>query len=1019
MDQPSHYTFDIGNKIPIPGIQLNNFVRTTRYTILSFIPLTLLENFQRFANIYFLLMGILSFTPWSPISPFIQISPLIFVILMSMVKSGVEDLIRYFSDLRYNSVIFYAFRRNYFRKIKSQNIRPGDLIKIKNGDEIPADIVILATSEESSECYINEVNLNGETAIKQRKSLFASSKLSENEATEISGSITIPIPCKDIQKVDGSVNSNGHSFPFSIQNCILRGVFLRHTSWVIGLVLYTGHDTRIIQNQRHPPHKSSHLEKKLNQYIIFDFILNLLLVLFLSIMSVISDNDFLFPFISKSSSKTSLFFENFAAYAILLSYMIPVALYVALELVRLYQRWTFSSDLGMYCPSLGYCQPNNSNLNEELGQIDHVFSDKTGTLTENKMKLVKISAKGIIYDVENDPNQIKSLINHDFDVTNILTCLSLCHSVIITSEGYSSESPDEEALINKISEIGATLIQKIPDQSLTVKFNDQDVYFKHLATIPFTSTRKRMSIIVEMPNGKIILFSKGADSIILNLLSSEENIELKNLIQNQVNSFAEIGLRTLVCGWKELDKDEYFNWKIKLDLASINLENREENMAQVGSEIEHDLMILGSVAIEDELQPNVAETVAYLTRMDIRFWVLTGDKKETAISIARSTNVILPDNDVIQILKGDQEDILNAKNYLNLKKKPVFIISPEALQMMIQNNPLSLVEIGNSARSVVCFRMSPFLKSQVVDVVRSNTKRVCLAIGDGANDVNMIQTAHVGIGIFGREGHQAAITSDFAITRFKHLKRLLCCHGRLSLIRLSGVILIMSCKNILLIFPQIWFAVYTNFSPTTLYDSFLLSTYNLVWTLFPPAEYGWFEQDLSFKSMMTYPYLYKEARAGRYLSLWRFGLEFISVTYQSVIVFLINIYFPSKVIINGLGRPDDLASSGFTLFVSIVIIANLQLVIRSHGWNVYMFLCVYMSIFVFFLFTLPYGSLSALMPSIYFVPQVVFTDLISYFQILISVLASLSPEAIFRFIKAMWFPSYSRIIRENELLSLS
>jgi phospholipid-transporting ATPase len=227
----------------------------------------------------------------------------------------------------------------------------------------------------------------------------------------------------------------------------------------------------------------------------------------------------------------------------------------------------------------------------------------------------------------------------------------------------------------------------------------------------------------------------------------------------------------------------------------------------------------------------------------------------------------------------------------------------------------------------------------------------------------------------------------------------------------------MICKNVLLCFPQIWYDVLTNWTPTTVYDEFLLSTYNLVWTIFPPVEYGWFEQDISFKSMMTYPYLYKEARAGRYLSLWRFALEFISVTYQSVILFLFNIYFPSLSPIDADGTTEGVGTGGFTLFVAVVMCANIQAVIRKHGWTVFLFLAVYLSIFVFFLFTLPYGSLSKIAPSMYFVPQNVFTQPLAYLQIIISVIAGLAPEAIFRVLKAMWFPSYSRLVRENEQLA--
>jgi len=1011
------YSFDIGSKTEIKGIQPDNIVTTTRYSILSFIPLTIIENFQRFANIYFLFMALLSLMPWSPIPAIVQVFPLCFVISISMLKAAVEDILRYINDRKYNGVLFDVFRSLKFRRIPCSSIRPGDIIKISSGIEIPADVVILATSETGSACYVNEVNLNGETAIKQRKAVFASSQLSIEEATQINGKVTLSYPSKDITRLNGSIDANNNSFPFAIQNCLLRGVFLRHTKWVVGLVLYTGHDTRIIQNQRHPPHKTSRLERRLNQLIFFDFILNFFLVLILTYFSIVSEDSLSFYYVKKQSSKLSIFVEGFASYSILLSYMIPIALYVAIEFVRFFQRWTFSSDLGMFENGMGFCQPNNSNLNEELGQVDHVFSDKTGTLTENRMRFVQMTTRGRVFDVDLGANQVASLVNDDIEIIRHLECLSLCHSVIITSEGYSSESPDEEAIINQTPKIGAKLLSNVSDEYITIDLGGNERIYRHMAHIPFSSSRKRMSVILQSPDDEILVFTKGADSMVLGMISDQDDQRIKKEVEEQVNSFAESGLRTIVCAWKSIKQEEYHSWKMKLDLAHLDLENKEEKISEIGAEIETNMILIGAIAIEDQLQPMVPETVAYLTRMDVKFWVLTGDKKETAISIAKSTNVILPDSKVVEIMEGNKQECDSAYEIVQSNSKCVLIISPSALESIFQEDPLALVRIGDKCRSVVCFRMSPYLKSKVVETMRDNTDRVCLAIGDGANDVNMIQTANVGVGIFGREGHQAASNSDFAITRFKHLRRLMTCHGRLSLIRISGVILIMICKNVLLIFPQIWYSAFTNFSPTTIYDSMLISTYNLVWTIFPPIEYGWFEQDLSFKSMMTYPYIYKEARAGRYLSLWRFALEFTSVTYQSIILFLFNIYFPGGVILNSSGRTDGIGTAGFTLFVSVVMIANIQLALRSHSWNVYLFLSIYLSIFVFFLFTLPYGSLSYLIPSMYSIPQTVFTEYSSYAIIFLSVLASLAPEAIFRFIKAMKYPSFSRIIREMEQLN--
>lgn len=1036
---PKYDIFDIGGTSYVEGIQTDNYVRTTRYTVLSFIPLTILENFKRMANIYFLLMTVIAFMPWSPITPIVQILPLTFVIAISMIKELIEDLMRYKSDRVYNSILFEVFRSGYFTKIHSSDIRPGDIIKVPSNTEMPADVLILATSEPGGVCFVNEVNLNGETAIKQRRSLSYYSHINvPNDIRTIQGRITIPMPCKELRKLDGTLTVpnpntaniqseimlqdeyNGTPLSFQLKNCVLRGTFVQHTQWILGVCLYTGHDTRIIQNQRHPPHKTSHLDKRLNWIVGLDFVFNLCVVLFSTIMSTLRDKTLQFHFVKPLNQTFGVALQTFTSFQLIFSYMIPISLYVTIEFVRFFQRWTFSSDLGMYSREFGFCQPNNSNLNEELGQIDHVFSDKTGTLTENKMRFVQISARGAIFNIDHDKDNIKDSLSSNHELNQILACIAICHNVIITADGFSSESPDEEALVTTASELNSKFVSRVPDESISIELDGHLSKFQLLNMIDFDSDRKRMSVIVKAPNGQIIMYTKGADTIMFNLVSPQENSEYITQLTNQINGWAEQGLRTLVCGWRVISEEEWNDYKARLNEASLQMQNREQAIKDVGATIEHDLSLLGAVAIEDQLQPNVADTMSYLAQMGIKLWVLTGDKHETAVSIGKATNVITPECKVYEILTGNPiEAITVLEQIQGYNGTSVVVLSPDALEYIINQQPKLLAQLGDICRSVICFRMSPFLKSQVVDTMQKNTKKVCLAIGDGANDVNMIQTANVGIGIIGREGRQAASNSDFAITRFKHLKRLLCVHGRLSLVRLSGVIRYMIYKNIVFCFPHLWYFMYTNWSPSTLFDGWLLATYNLIWTLFPPGEYGFFEQDVSFMSMMKYPIIYRETRKGKYLTWYRFLLEVINGIYQSFVLFYFNYLLPANTVINSRGYTDGQITSGVQLFVGIVIVVDMQTMIRSQHWNVFLFLGVVVSILIFFLFNLPYGSFASLVPQMYFVPQTLFTMYHPYICLFISVIASLAPEAIFTYIKGMWFPSFTRIIRESELIENS
>jgi phospholipid-transporting ATPase len=366
---------------------------------------------------------------------------------------------------------------------------------------------------------------------------------------------------------------------------------------------------------------------------------------------------------------------------------------------------------------------------------------------------------------------------------------------------------------------------------------------------------------------------------------------------------------------------------------------------------------------------------------------------------------------------GNLESCQEALAKVIEKSPAVLVVSTTALDYLTTLGGDFMVGFAEHCRSVICYRMSPALKSRVVETVQTRTKRVCLAIGDGANDVNMIQTASVGVGILGREGRQAANNSDFAIPRFRYLKRLMTVHGRLSLVRLSGLVRYTFYKNFVFCLPQLWLFTQVNWSPTTLYDGFLLATYNLLWTILPPVQYGFFEQDISAVSMMRRPIIYTESRSGHYLSWQRFGIDIVNAIYQSVLLFWLNIMVPSNCLIDDRGTPEGRISAALSLFTAIVIVVNVQTAIRSQHWNVFMFECVIVSVLLFFLFSLPYGSFPDLIPDMYFVPQVLFTVLSNWAIMLLSVVGALAPEAIISFLIGMWWPSETRRIREEENLS--
>ena len=173
-----------------------------------------------------------------------------------------------------------------------------------------------------------------------------------------------------------------------------------------------------------------------------------------------------------------------------------------------------------------------------------------------------------------------------------------------------------------------------------------------LAILDFDNVRKRMSVIVRLATGEIRLYCKGADNVIFER-SSQKSQELKDTISRQLKFFAKDGLRTLVVAQKDLSQTEFDEWSEAHTQANLSLEERDEKLSEVYEQIERDMVLLGATAIEDKLQDGVPETIASLAEANIKLWVLTGDKQETAINIGFSAHILTNDMRNIFIIEGN------------------------------------------------------------------------------------------------------------------------------------------------------------------------------------------------------------------------------------------------------------------------------------------------------------------------------------------------------------------------------
>lgn len=941
-------------------------------------------------------------------------------------------------------------------------IEVGDIIKINKNDEIPSDVVVLNTSGDDGLCYVETKNLDGETNLKPKKALKSSRCI--NTIADIERacfSIGCEPPSKDLYSFRGVLKFIGYesendtqgeetSEPITIDNLLLRGSVLRNTQYVLAVVVATGDDTKIIMNTGVTPTKKSKMSYDLNKYVVINFILLFIMCfvsglvngLFYRPSTVNSKRFFDFkPYAPTAAANGVLsFFVNLIMYQTL----VPISLYITVEIIKTIQAGFIYSDVQMYYEKLDYpCVPKSWGISDDLGQIEYIFSDKTGTLTQNVMefrkcvvgdrmyglsytaaqegldrrnevdivakksemneliakdttqmidslknfnpnyfrsdKLTFISSE-FIHDLQNinrdDKFTNQSLENHDF-----MMCLALCHTAIIEKTSndldndgfedngdinYGAESPDEVALVSAARDVGIVFLGKEDDiYNVYDATIDQVVQFQVLFIIPFNSTRKRMSIVLKTPNGEILMLVKGADNVIMErCLPNDPNVE--SLKQSLIELSNE-GLRTLCIGKKTLDLKEFESWKKQyLEASSLLDESRESKMLELSDSFEHEFHLIGATAIEDKLQDGVPDAIASFRKAGIKFWMLTGDKVETAISIGFSCSML--DNSMDLIVMKDIDELNDLDEQLNSILKDKFSIDEitkdhikwlkndhsipkETSSLIIDGKTLTtlfdektseeiklkFLLICKQCCSVLCCRVSPSQKAEIVLLVKNTIDVLTLAIGDGANDVSMIQAANVGVGIAGEEGRQAAMSSDFAIGQFRFLERLLLVHGRWCFNRFTEVVPCFFYKNVVFVMPLFWYGIFTDFDGTYLYEFSLLMLFNLFFTSLPVGVLGVLDQDVPDYIAMEIPQLYRMGISrGKHKDMIKFFNYMIDGIYQSVICF----FWPWLVFHqgnfgtkNGLILNDRFSVGNFSA-VSSIFVSNTFILMRQKRWDI-------------------------------------------------------------------------------------
>jgi phospholipid-translocating ATPase len=939
-----------------PSLNITNWSNkdeNSKYNVITFIPITLFNQFRQFGNFFYLLMSISQFFPEIAVGfLFTYIAPLAFVIAVSMGKELYDDINRRIQDKNTNSakikvMVPSADKKTveYIEKEASQ-LLIGDIIDLKKDSRVPADMIVLKTFNESedNQAFIRTDQLDGETDWKLRKAPGVTQAMSEIQLLTCGAYAEYEPPSKLIYNFQGVIQCKSgegeKKEPLNLENTMWASTVVA-SQRVIGIIIYTGKETRAKMNLSRAKVKIGILDKELNKSNFYLFVIM-----------------FVLAFILASAKRfDSKFFFNLIKYIVLFCSIIPISLRVNLDVSKTYFSVIMNRE-----KEIPETIARNSTIPEELGRISYVFSDKTGTLTKNEM-IFKIIAMETEIFAEDKFNDLKDIVLDEckqFDaplmdlvnknsiageeistslassmksdlseskkkkrihrhrsklIRDTITAMCLCNNVtpVVDDDDpknmtYQASSPDEVALVKFAVTLNMRLIGRTDKEIKLIDANEQTEEFEVLANFPFSSDTKRMGIILKnKKHGHIIYYLKGAENVMMRFVKDE----YVNYIAENAENLATKGLRTLVLSQKIISQEDFDKWNKEYEEAKTSMENRQQKIAEVVSKLENNMDFLCVTGVEDLLQDDVATTIDNLRNAGMKVWMLTGDKVETATCISISAGLKAKTHKIYTIKNDDikSESNESSKTPVNVllskfeeyKKKinidpHLFIIDGDTLDLALKNCEKDFFTTAMLAPSVVCCRCSPTQKRIIVKTIKNYTDARTAAVGDGGNDVAMIQEADVGIGIVGKEGLQASLAADYSIKEFKSLNMLILWFGRIAYKNTSMMANFIIHRGLIISFNQFIFSCIFYFNPVPLYSGFLSFGYSTIFTSLP-CICVLLDQDVNKTNVLTFPTLYKILLKGRELNLksflfWLFKAVFQAfiIMYGSIIAFDQNIF---------------------------------------------------------------------------------------------------------------------------------
>lgn len=821
---------------------------------------------------------------------------------------------------------------------------PGDILLLKKRQRVPADSILLHTSNNTGTVYVQTDQLDGETdwkvreAIRTTKNLIdESNPMSTNDtpADQNRDSITstrtsfvngkvvassyfnfdkfnypaifskywqilVEAPRDSIYSFDGNFkDADNNTEPLRLSNTIWANMKIS-TGNVLVVVIYVGKETRMALNSR----------QQIDKFGKTDNQINFLFKTFFVVMIIATVIHFL---ISGHWVNDKPIIQFFRILVILMS-VLPFMLKLNTDIAKLFYSYEITND-----ESISGTIVRNRQIPEELGRIEYLLSDKTGTLTRNEMIFKNLITLGGNFNSERF-DYLKEQINAHFrsnkdfasdtaappnlntselprhtqlekssivaSVLNLILCNNVSPTINNGERMLQASSPDEVALVNFAESLEFLMMKRTTDTLEIQLPNNSIATYKVLENFPFSSERKRMGIILKnLQTHEIIFYIKGADSVMENIINHEHKI----FIQENASLLSKEGLRTLVLGQKIISQKAYDNWKARLIQAQLNLKTRVFEEERLVNELEENMEFLGITGVEDLLQEDVKAVISNIRDAGIKVWMLTGDKLETAQCIAISTGFKSTTQRFHLISQIEPKEIESQLN--KFYPFDLLLVTGNSLDVIFRNGKLSdlFFEKACEAQSVVLCRCAPKQKSQIVICLKERYNKTVCAVGDGGNDVGMIQCASVGIGIEGKEGKQASLASDFSIKKFKYLLKLFLWHGRNSFVRTSKLSCLVLHRSVIYATIQYLFMIIFYFVTLTIYNGYLSMFYSTFFTNFLIFVVI-FDIDIPMHQAFNYPALYRLCQRGLDLSTKTVMLWLFIGIFQGATIIMLSIY---------------------------------------------------------------------------------------------------------------------------------